>query len=251
MRRISILATTILFASQVHAALALKPEDVIKSTIHRTVPKAEIKSIEASPIKGLYTVKFPNNETIYFTADGKYALQGALLRVDGKSIVNVSEQENASSRAAILGKIDDAEFIKFSPKGTPKASLIVFADTDCGYCRKLHQEAKAYTDAGIELKILAWPRSFPQTGSDAGTALTMAKVWCSANPQAAYNQASDGKEVDMAAVRDISACKKQVAQQYALGASVGVTGTPAIFDGAGRQVGGYRSAEDMLKVLGL
>ncbi|WP_156496975.1 thioredoxin fold domain-containing protein, partial [Alcanivorax sp. HI0083] len=44
-------------------------------------------------------------------------------------------------------------------------------------------------------------------------------------------------------------CAKPVDEQYELGLTFGVRGTPAIYTTEGKQLGGYLTPEDMLKRL--
>ena len=82
---------------------------------------------------------------------------------------------SASSRQRALEKmrIPEDEMIVFTPD-TVKASITVFTDVDCTYCRALHGDLEELMAYGIEVRYLAYPR-----GGQAATTDKMISVWCS------------------------------------------------------------------------
>ena len=222
------------------------PEDLIRSKLQQAVPGTEIKSIKPAALPGFYEVSIPG-ALIYASADGQYVLQGELLQLKGKQIVNLTEQAQASSRVGLIRSIDKRQAVVFPANGKPKAVITVFTDTHCGYCRKLHQEVPAMNQMGIEVRYLAYPRDLPRVGVNAGTGAELANIWCASNREQAMTLAKQGQPVPAAR----KGCKAPIAEQYALGQQMGVTGTPAIFDEKGRQLGGYLTAKQAAHRLGL
>lgn len=222
------------------------PEEVIRSKLQQAVPGTVIKSVKPAVLPGFYEVSIPG-ATIYASADGEYVLQGELLQIKGKQVVNLTEQAQAASRVGLIKAIDKRDTIIFPAQGKAKAVLTVFTDTHCGYCRKLHQEVPAMNQRGIEVRYLAYPRDLPRTGINGGTSVEMTNIWCAANREQALTMAKQGQAVAPAR----AGCKAPIAQQYALGQQLGVSGTPAIFDDKGRQLGGYITAQQAAQRLGL
>lgn len=89
---------------------------------------------------------------------------------------------------------------------------------------------------GIEVRYIAWPR-----GEQFMPA--MESVWCSADRQAAFNQAIAGAPLPPAT------CKNPVRAQYQLGLNMGVNGTPAIYNEEGVYLGGYLSPDELVQRL--
>lgn len=221
-------------------------ESQIRQRLTQAVPKANIVSVTASPIAGVYAVELDGG-TIYASADGQYLIQGDMLQVKGKEVVNITDQAKSKQRLVLLKGIDKRDEIIFPAKGKAKAVITVFTDTDCGYCRKLHAEVPAMNAKGIEVRYLAYPRDLPRVGANAGTGARMTEIWCSANPAQALTLAKQGRPV-AAGKAD---CKAPIAEQFALGRKMGVTGTPAVFSEKGEQLGGYITADRAATLLGL
>ena len=222
------------------------PEDVIRSKLQQAVPGTEIKSIRPSALPGFYEVAIPG-AVVYASADAQFVLQGELLQIKGKQVINLTEQAQASARVGLIRSIDKRQAVIFPANGKPKAVLTVFTDTHCGYCRKLHQEVPAMNQMGIEVRYLAYPRDLPRVGANAGTGAELANIWCASNPEQAMTMAKQGQSIPAGR----KGCKAPIAEQFALGQQMGVTGTPAIFDEKGRQLGGYVTAKQAAQRLGL
>ena len=109
-------------------------------------------------------------------------------------------------------------FMRHAPELT-KATITVFTDIDCGYCRKLHQDVPELNRLGVAVRYLAFPRA--GIGSDSYDKAV--SVWCADDQQKALTKAKAGKDIEM------KTCVNPVAEQYGLVDAFGVTGTPAIF----------------------
>lgn len=212
----------------------------VRASVARIQPTAEIEKIEESPLPGLVAVYAKDFDPIYMTLDGKRFLVGSVLEVtsSGKVIDLGADRKNAE-RAAALKKVPVEDMIVFKPRGPAKGAVYVFTDVDCGYCRKLHSEINSYTDAGIEIRYLAYPRG----GLESETFGKMEAIWCSKNRKLAISAAKAGSSVESVN------CSNPVANQFRLGKAIGVQGTPAIYTIDGRQIGGYLPAETMKKSL--
>jgi thiol:disulfide interchange protein DsbC len=118
----------------------------------------------------------------------------------------------------------------------------VFTDSTCFYCQKLHKEVPELNRKGIEVRYLAYPRA--GVGSDSYRQL--ATAWCSDNPQEALTKLKNREAVD-----DNVCPGNPVADQYALGGKLGVTGTPAIVTESGQLIPGYQAADQLIDSMGL
>jgi len=212
---------------------------------------ATIVSAKATNIDGIYEVLFNEGSIIYTTLDGEYFFYGSnlgLFQNDDGRVTNLTsktlalaEKNKAKDRLPILQGIDRNDLVVFSPKGEVKASVIVFTDVDCGYCRKLHAEIDSYLERGIEIKYAAFPRA--GVGSDSYKKIVSA--WCAPNQQETMTLLKSNRAVEM------KNCDNPVASQYQLGRQVGVTGTPSIFTEDGQIIPGYKPADALARDLGI
>lgn len=216
-------------------------EDTIAEKLTAAVPGLKISEIRKSEAEGLYEVYSNNGDTIFTTADGQYILTGDLLKVTDNGIANVSEQGRAAQRARTMDEFGDRGVISYAAKGPEKASIAVFTDIDCPYCRKMHDEVPQLNEMGITVHYYGFPRSGPNTPSFR----KYISVWCADDQQAAMDAAKQGRSVQE------RSCENPVAEQFQLGGRIGVTGTPAIVLDDGNIVPGYVPAEKLAEGLGL
>ena len=73
----------------------------------------------------------------------------------------------------------------------------------------------------------------------------MVSVWCSPDRQSAITAAKLGKSVATAT------CDNPVADQFALGRSFYIGGTPALFSELGERLSGYLPPDEIARRLGL
>jgi thiol:disulfide interchange protein DsbC len=127
----------------------------------------------------------------------------------------------------------------FGPKN-PKYTITVFTDVDCQYCRLLHSQIAEYNRLGVRVRYLSFPRTGPNTAS-----WTKAEqVWCSADRQAALTQA----KLDRPLAAKV--CNPNpVGQEYELGKSIGLQGTPGIVTENGDMLPGYLPPPAMIEEL--
>jgi len=209
--------------------------DAIKQSLHRALPDFEIDSISASPVNGVSEVLIGPN-VLYITDDGKYLFQGSL--IDMQTRKDLSEERRKGLRLTAIDEISEDQMIIF-PSAKPRHTITVFTDIDCGYCRKLHSEIDQYNDKGITVRYLAFPRSGPNSRSFEKAV----SVWCSDDRRQALTDAKAGKVMAKAS------CENPVREEYNLGDTVGVRGTPAIVLEDGEMLPGYVPADKLSKML--
>jgi len=198
----------------------------------------EVKDISDSPVPGIYQVAV-GADVAYVTKDGRYVIRGDIY--DAETNANVTEDTRAQARVAMLAAVDPASMIVFKPAdGNVKHKITIFTDIDCGYCRQFHREIDKVTALGIEVHYLFYPRTGPDTES-----WTKAdQVWCAPNHNEALTRAKLGGEIPQ-----VKQCSTPVESHYALGRSIGVRGTPAVFSETGELLGGYLPPATLAKVL--
>lgn len=193
---------------------------------------AKIESVKPTEVPHLFWVSIEGMPSVYATADGKYIIQGDVIRLGDKQLHNVSEPLQAEQNKILLSQLKTDDLIVYKAKGKTKHVVYIFTDASCPYCHKLHEQMADINAKGIEVRYIAWPR-----GEQFMPA--MENVWCSKDRQAAFNKAIAGEELEPAA------CKSPVAAQYQLGVKMGVNGTPAIYNADGTYLGGYLTADEL------
>ena len=200
-----------------------------------------IERIEETPVAGLYEVLLNGNRTLYMSADGNYFLVGDMYEVSSEGIFNLPELARQEKRKELMAKVDATSMISFKPASGLLATVSVFTDVDCTYCRKLHREMRQYHKKGIEVRYLAYPRA----GIGSESYKKTVSAWCSSDPQRAITTLKRGDNIPS------RTCPNPVAAQYELGGRVGVIGTPSIVLSDGRMLPGYLSAEKLAEELGI
>ncbi|MFO1257623.1 MAG: DsbC family protein [Gammaproteobacteria bacterium] len=210
----------------------------IKTKIETLFTDVKVDNVTTSPIDGLYQVT-AGPLVLYATKDGRYAVTGDVVDLnDGQ--LNITEQARKKARIQALEKLGEQNMIVFSPD-KPKATVTVFTDIDCGYCRKLHAQISKMNELGIKVRYLAFPRTGPNSRSfDKAVA-----VWCSKNPAEALTLAKQGKEIE-----EKSGCDKKavIEKQFNFALLTGVMGTPTFILEDGTLIPGYLPPERLAEL---
>lgn len=202
----------------------------------------EVQSVEASQLPGLYRVGIVQGPTIYATENGDYFIVGDLYNVAATGLVNLGEQERSNDRKEAVAAVSDANTIVFPAEGAMRSSITVFTDVSCFYCQKLHKEVPELNRRGVEVRYLAYPRQ----GIGSPGFRQLASAWCADDRQATLTAFKNREELEE------NVCPgNPIADQFALGQQLGVRGTPAIITPNGDMIPGYKSADDLMVVLGL
>lgn len=191
-----------------------------------------ILSAVPTDMDGIYWATAEGLPSFFTDKSGKHIIQGQIIAVGDGAPVDISAALVANTAQKTLQAVDKDELIIYPAKGETKAVVYSFTDADCPYCTKLHEEMADINARGIEVRYLAWPRSQASVPK-------MEAIWCSQDRHAAMNQAKMGANVQA------PSCENPVAAHMALGARLGVRGTPAIFTESGQQIGGYLPAEQL------
>ncbi len=193
----------------------------------------KVLNITATGINNLVWVSFDKMPPKFVTLDTMHILDGDLLKLSKGGVEDANNTFLAAIAKDKLNSLSRDDTINFSP-ANPKATVYVFTDVDCGYCKKFHHGIDDIMAKGIEVRYVAWPRSeetFP----------LMESVWCSSDRQSAITAAKNGMNVKN------PPCANPVKAQYELGSVIGVKGTPAVYNQAGENIGGYMPASELAK----
>jgi thiol:disulfide interchange protein DsbC len=207
----------------------------IRAVIEKTQPNMQVTDITASRVSGLYEITMSNGQTLFASEDARFFIPGDLYEAMPEGLVNLGEQKRNVLRADKIAAVPESEMIIFEPEDGRKATVTVFTDVDCPYCRQLHGEMSRLNELGIAVRYLGYPR----TGLDTETHHKMISAWCADDPNAMFTSATRGGTIPE------TECDNPIAGHYQLGREVGVTGTPALVLEDGTILPGYVPADTL------
>lgn len=192
---------------------------------------------------GLYEI-VTDKGIFYATADGEHLFNGSLHTFED-GLFNITQQRKIDVAEARIDSIK-GDFVSY-PAANEKHELMVFFDTTCGYCRKMHNEMSRYNALGITINYAIWPRQgVYMRGSNLHTQSykNMESIVCSPNPAMAMNMVMRDTPIEQ------SSCENTIEESFNLGQWLEVSGTPAVYDMKGNLVSrGYLPPEAMLRAL--
>ncbi len=248
----SILAQALPAATEGAGTLKRKTvEETIISKLQQARPDMKLGAVRPSPIAGLYQVQVVGGPVLYVTPEGDKFIAGEVFTVQPTGFAKYEDPGLVVERKKLLASVKPKDSIIFKAKGKTKAVVYVFTDVDCGYCRKLNSQMNAYTDQGqqmpgytdlgIEVRYLAYPRAgIPSPAAD-----KLVTAWCSKDQQKTLTMLKEDQPVPNVT------CDNPVAAEFELGGKLGVNGTPAIWMPNGEMRPGYMPPAELAKELGI
>lgn len=216
--------------------LAGTPEARVRDVLKQLSPKVSIDRIGPAPVPGFREV-VAGGQVVYVSDDGKYLFQGGLLDIAQRK--NLAEDAMAKLRSDVLKTLPMKDRIVFAPTGTPKHTVVVLTDIECGYCRKFHNDIAEYTKRGIQVEYMAFPRA----GIGSADYKKMVSVWCADDRRKALTDAKNDRSIAT------KSCTNPVNMQYAAGQRMGLEGTPMLLTTDGQFLGGYLPPDALLQRL--
>lgn len=217
--------------------------DALRAKLTTTLTAAtnnamQITSISETPFEGLVEVELSTGETLFSDRKGEFLVTGDLFSASETGLVNLSAAARQLKIVDWIAAVPEDQMIIFNPEAT-KATITVFTDVDCTYCRKLHGDLEAILDLGIRVRYVAYPR-----GGEASTAYPkMISVWCSEDRNRSLTQAKNGQNLP---ARD---CENHILEHYNLGNKIGISGTPALVLEDGTVIPGYLDTQQLAGVV--
>jgi len=230
-RSISLLA---LAASLAWPVLA--QEAVIRKNLAERMPDfPKIDEVSKTPIPGLWEVRI-GSDVLYTDESGNHLIQGTLF--DTKSKVNLTDKRIEKLTAIDFDQLPlkDAMVVK---QGTGARKLAVFADPNCGYCKRFERDLLSVKDVTIYTFL------YPVLGPDSND--KSRSIWCAKDAMKTWRSwMIDGVTPPKA----MGACNiDAIERNTAFGRKYRVNGTPAILFEDGRRVPGAMPAAEVEKRL--
>ncbi|MBN2647430.1 MAG: DsbC family protein [Thiotrichales bacterium] len=232
------LTASFLLSLPLNSALANTQTETaaIEKRLQEIIPGLQNPKIDATPVKGLYQVLL-GMEVVYMSADGQFLMQGDL--IDLKNKVNLTREVTLKERRDALATIPEASMLIYpaEAKASKKATITVFTDIQCPYCKKLHLEIPELNKAGVTVRYLAYPRA----GIGSESYQEAVAVWCADKPVEAMDLAMKGQKVAT------KTCENPVEQHMQYAQAFQVNGTPNILLEDGTLIPGYVPAAKLLE----
>ena len=194
---------------------------------------AKITGIKTTEVPNMSWVSLEGMAPVYVTNDGKYLIQGDVIRLGDKELHNVSETLQSDVNKKIFANLKAEDLLIYPAKGKTKHVIYVFTDVSCPYCHKFHEQMDEMNSKGIEVRYIAWPRGEQHMPA-------MEAIWCNSDRRAAFDQAIAGGSITP------TTCQNPVKDQYQMGLNIGVNGTPGVYSSEGLYLGGYMSTSELL-----
>jgi len=233
-RFVALGAGALLLAGAAFAADDATVAATIRTTLAKRLPNLpHIDEITKSPLPGLWEVRL-GSQVIYSDAQGSFVIEGEI--IDTARHVNLTQDRVDALTAFDFGKLPLQDAVVWK-QGTGARKLVVFADPNCGYCKKLERDLNNVPDITVfTFMIPILGGDSPQKARDIWCARDSGKVWrnwmiAGAQPPAAPAQC------------DTAALSRNVA----LGQKHGINGTPSLVFENSERVPGILSAEDLEK----
>src|SRR5690606_14364746 len=122
-RSLSVFASSLLMSA---AVLAAVPEQAaITQKLQASLPSLQVKTIDATPVKGLYQLETITGELILVSADGKYLVSGDLHRIEDRGVTNLTEERRSAQRLDAIKSLNDKDLVVFPAKGEEKGEVLV------------------------------------------------------------------------------------------------------------------------------
>lgn len=210
-------------------------EAAIRKNLQERLPGfPPIAEVRNTPVAGLYEVRVGADGIFYTDAQGDYLIQGAIL--DTKNRKNLTEERLQALNSIAFEQLPLKDAI-VSKQGNGSRKIAVFADPNCGYCKRFEAELQKVKNVTVYTFL------YPILGPDS-TAKAQ-NIWCAKDRSKVWHDwMIDGKTPPTAQCED-----EAIQRNLALGRQFNVNGTPAIVLGSGRRIGGFVEAAALEEAL--
>jgi thiol:disulfide interchange protein DsbC len=214
----------------------------IAAAVLRINPGApEISSIApSSEIPGFYEVHI-GGQLLYADPSGRYILEGQV--IDTTTRTNVTAHHLDDAHRLPAGDLPARGAMLTYRSGNGSRRILVFADPDCGYCKRLEPELARLADASVYLVMI------PVLGEASKTHARA--IACATDPAAAWRDwLTQGRLPPLPA--DAGACRSgdaAIARNLDLAKQLGVPSTPTMYFEDGTRMRGAADASSIARRL--
>jgi len=209
--------------------------EIRKNLGERLSDLGKIDEVSKTPMAGLYEVRV-GTELYYTDEAGNFLIEGHLL--DTRTRANLTEDRIAKLTAIDFATLPLKDAMVWK-QGDGSRKLVVFADPNCGYCKKFERDVRQAKDLTIYTFL------FPILGADSNE--KSRNIWCSKDPARTWIEWMVEGKLPAKMMGDCDASALQ--RNAALGRKHKVNGTPALVFEDGKRVPGAVSLEQLEKQL--
>ena len=204
-------------------AFAHAQEATIRKNLAERLPNMpKIDEVSKTPMNGLYEVRM-GSDIMYSDAEGNFLIQGALFDVKQKRNLTDERTEKLSAVAFDQLPLKNA-FTQV--RGNGKRKLVVFADPNCGYCKRFEKDLQKLDNVTISHVL------YPILGED--SKVKSKNIWCAKDKAKTWNDWMLNGTAPPAASCDTAGIEANVE----FGKKHRITGTPTLFFADGSRVVG-------------
>ena len=227
------LAAVLLAACLVPAALA--DEAAIRKNIAERLPDIpKIDEVTKTAIPGIWEIRI-GTDILYTDENGAYLIQGEV--IDTKTRVNLTEQRVSKLTAIDFRSLPLKDAIVWK-QGSGERKLVVFADPNCGYCKKFERDLQEVKNVTVYTFL------YPILGGDSPE--KSKAIWCAKdNTKAWRDWMIKGTPAENSPNCDSTALQRN----FAFGKKHRINGTPGLVFEDGTQRAGALNAEAIEKML--
>ena len=216
------------------ALTATAQEPAIRKTLAERIPQLEkIDEVRATPMGGLYEVRV-GTDLFYTDAKGNFLIQGEL--IDTKARRNLTEDRINKLTAVDFNALPLQDAFA-TVRGNGKRKLVVFADPNCGYCKRFERDLQNVDN--VTIYTFLYPILSPDSAEKSRN------IWCAKDRNNAWNDWMLREKTPAAASCDTAALQRNLA----FGKKHKITGTPTLLFANGARVPGAIGAADIEKRL--
>jgi len=209
-------------------------EAAIRKNLSERLPNLpKIDEVSKTPMNGLFEIRM-GNDVMYSDADGNYLIQGALIDVRQKR--NLTEERMDKLSAIPFDQLPQKSAFT-QVRGNGKRKLAVFADPNCGFCKRFEKDLQKLDNVTIYHFL------YPILGEDSKT--KSKNVWCAKDKAKVWNDWMIWGTLPPNANCDTSAIDTIVA----FGQKNRITGTPLLLFADGTRVPGAVPMAQVEKIL--
>lgn len=234
MKKISlrhVLIGTLLLAAQT----AFSQEATIRKNLAERLPQLpKIDEVSKTPMPGLFEIRVNEHEVYYTDAEGNYLIQGNLIDVRQRRNLTEERVEKLTAMDFAALPLKDAFTVV---RGNGKRKLAVFADPNCGYCKRFERDLA--TIDNITIHTFLYPILSPDSTEKSKN------IWCAKDRNKSWQDWMLQDQTPVAASCDTAALNRNLA----LGRKHKITGTPTLVFANGSRVPGAINPQQIEKLL--
>ncbi len=217
---------------------ALANEAVIRKSIAERMPNApKIDEVKPSPVPGLWEIRI-GNEIRYMDPTGVFLIEGEL--IDLKAKKNLTEERVNQINRVDFATLPFKDAVVWK-SGNGKRRVAVFADPNCGYCKRFEASLQELKDVTVYTFLL------PILGGDSPE--KSRAIWCAKDRTGAWQGWMLRSEAPPKAAANCDSTA--IDRNLALSRKIHVSGTPAILLEDGNRIPGAVGAVELERRLQL